>query len=133
MAKILIVDDEQNVLTLLRYLLKENGYEICEAANGLAALKLFETQFFDLIITDVRMPCMDGLSFLREVKRLEPTTPVIILTAYDSVEIAVQAVENGASIYLTKPFKGDELLNIVKRVLATGKGQKTVAPLFTAS
>ena len=133
MAKILVVDDEQNVLTLLRYLLKENGYEICEAANGLAALKLFETQFFDLIITDVRMPCMDGLSFLREVKRLEPTTPVIILTAYDSVEIAVQAVENGAAIYLTKPFKGDELLNIIKRVLATGKGLKTAAPVFTAS
>ena len=132
MAKILVVDDEQSVLTLLRYLLKENGYEICEAANGLAALKLFETQFFDLIITDVRMPCMDGMSFLREVKSLEPTTPVIILTAYDSVEVAVQAVENGAAIYLTKPFKGDELLNIIKRVLATGKGQKTAAPLFTA-
>jgi len=117
MAKILLVDDEYEIALVIRHLLAESGYEICVAQNGLAALLLFESQFFDLIITDLRMPRMDGMSFLCEVRKLEPSTPVIILTAYDSPETAAQAVENGALIYLTKPFKSDKLLDIVNRLL----------------
>lgn len=121
MAKVLIVDDERDVVFLIRHLLTENGYEVSEAPNGLAALRLFQTQFFDLVITDVRMPCMDGMAFLREVKQLDPSTPVIMLTAYVSFEAAVEAMENGATLYLAKPFNVDELLNVIKRVVETGK------------
>lgn len=121
MAKVLIVDDERDIVFLMRHLLNEKGYEVSEAPNGLAALRLFQTQFFDLIITDVRMPCMDGMAFLREVKKLDPSTPVIVLTAYASLEAAVEAMESGAALYLTKPFNTDELLGVIERVLESGK------------
>lgn len=121
MARILIVDDERDIVLILRHLLAEKGHEVREAPNGLAGLGLFQTQFFDLVITDVRMPTMDGMAFLREVKQLMPSTPVIVLTAYDSVEVAVEAMERGAFIYLIKPFEVNELLDAVSRVLGPGR------------
>lgn len=121
MAKILIVDDEPDVVQMIRLLLKENGYEVSEAPNGLAALRLFQTHFFDMIITDLRMPCMDGMAFLHEVKKLDPAIPVLMLTAYDSPATAVDAMKGGASIYLAKPFQINQLLSIVKRLLAPAK------------
>ncbi len=123
MAKILIVDDEHDVVLMIRLLLKEHGYEVCDAPNGLAALRLFQAHFFDLIITDLRMPCMDGMSFLHEVKKLDPAIPVVILTAYDSPATAVEAMKGGASVYLAKPFEIDQLLNVVSRMLANSKGR----------
>ncbi len=104
---------------MLRQLLSANGYDVRDANNGLAGLKLFQDQFFDLVITDVRMPTMDGMSFLKEVKRLDPITPVIILTAYTSLETASEAMERGAFIYMGKPFRIEELLGAVNR--AVGK------------
>lgn len=121
MAKILIVDDERDIVIVLRHLLTEKGYEVREASNGLAGLSLFQTHFFDLVITDVRMPTMDGMAFLREIKQLMPATPVIVLTAYDSVETAIEATERGASIYMIKPFKVEELLDVIARVLTVKK------------
>jgi len=121
MAKILIADDERSVLLTIQHLLNANGYETVEATNGLAALEVFQTQFFDLIITDLRMPKMDGMTFLHEVRKLEPTTPIIILTAFASTEITAESMTNSSFVYLTKPFKTDELLNLVKRSLCTGK------------
>jgi two-component system response regulator PilR (NtrC family) len=133
MARILIVDDEDDVVFVIRRLLKENGYDICEAPNGWVALRLFQAQFFDLIITDLRMPMLDGISFLHEVKKLDPATPVIILTAFATPESAAAAVEGGASLYLAKPFKAKELLDVVKRMLG-GAGQgKPCQPVFAAT
>ncbi len=120
MAKILIADDEQSVLLLIQRLLNENGYETAEAANGLAALELFQTQFFDLIITDLRMPRMDGMTFLHEVNKLEPAIPIIVLTAYAPTEAETETLKNCTSVYMAKPFKADELLNTVKSMLDTG-------------
>lgn len=117
MARILIVDDERDIILMLRQLLTANGYDVRDATNGLAGLKLFQSQFFDLIITDVRMPTMDGMSFLKEVKRLDPVTPVIILTAYTSLETAAEAMEKGAFIYMGKPFHIEELLGAIARAL----------------
>ena len=122
MAKILIVDDERDIVLVLRTLLTSNGYEVREASNGLAGLKMFQSQFFDLVITDLRMPTMDGMSFLREVKQLDPVTPVIILTAYTSLETAAEARERGALIYMGKPFQIDELLSVVNRAVSKNKG-----------
>ena len=120
MAKILIADDDRNVSLLVKHILNENGFETAEATNGLAALELFERQFFGLIITDLRMPAMDGMSFLSEVKKLDPSIPVIVLTAYASAETAIESMRNGAFHFLAKPFKVDELLNTVKCALHTG-------------
>jgi CheY-like chemotaxis protein len=129
MAKILIVDDEHDVVLVIRHLLRVGGHEVCAASNGVAALQLFQTQFFDLVITDLRMPAMDGMSFLHEVKKLDPVTPVIVLTAYASPETAAEAMAGGASIYLAKPFKSEELLDVVTRVLGASKNNlATSAP-----
>lgn len=132
MARILIVDDERNIVLLLRQLFTECGYETCEAFNGLAGLKVFQSQFFDLVITDLRMPEMDGMSFLREVKLLEPEMPVIVLTAYDSPETAAEAKESGAYVYLTKPFQVEDLLSIVEAKLGARKSKTGPIPFSAA-
>ncbi len=123
MAKILVVDDELSVRLVIQCLLNEKGYETAEASNGLAALKLLETTLFDLIITDLRMPDMDGMNFLREAKKLEASPPVIILTAYTSIETAMEAMKSGVFNYLSKPFKANDLLSAVKNALDAGKSK----------
>lgn len=123
MAKILIADDERSVLLTIQHLLNANGYETVEATNGLAALELFQNQFFDLIITDLKMPRMDGMTFLNEVRKLEPTTPIVILTAFASTEVTLDTMTSCSFVCLTKPFKADELLNLVKCSLSTGKNK----------
>ena len=127
MPKVLIVDDERSVVLLLRQMLNERGYDTCEAPNGLAGLKWFQSQFIDLIITDLKMPNMDGMTFLREVKRQEPATPVIILTAYGSPESATEAKESGAFTYLSKPFEMEELLRVVESLVGPGKSRNDLA------
>lgn len=115
MSKILIVDDEARILLLLQSLLKANGYETVTAKDGNTALELVKNDAFDLIITDLRMAPMDGMTLFREIKTIHPNIPVILLTAYASVETAIDAMKNGAFDYLTKPFKVDEMLATVKR------------------
>ena len=110
MAKILIVDDEARILLLLQSLLKANGYETVTAKDGLEALEQIKKNTFDLIITDLRMSPMDGMSLFREVKTLFSAMPVILLTAYASVETAIEAMKLGAYDYLLKPFKPVQLL-----------------------
>jgi len=115
MTKILIVDDEARILLLLQSLLKANGYEAATAKDGPQALELLNHGAFDLVISDLRMSPMDGMTLFREIKTLFPSMPVILLTAYASVETAIEAMKNGAFDYLTKPFKVDELLATVRR------------------
>jgi len=127
MPRILIVDDERSVVLLIRQVLIERGYETCEAPNGLAGLKWFQSQFIDLIITDLKMPNMDGMTFLREVKRQEPTIPVIVLTVHGSPESASEAQECGAFTYLAKPFEMDELLRLIEGLVGPGKNAVSLA------
>ena len=115
MVKILVVDDEARILLLLQSLLKANGYEAATAKDGIQALETLKKETFDLVITDLRMAPMDGMTLFREIKGLFPAMPVILLTAYASVETAIEAMKNGAFDYLTKPFKVDEMLATVKR------------------
>jgi len=117
MAKILIVDDEARILLLLQSILRANGYEATTAKDGLEALEHVKKDTFDLIITDLRMAPMDGMTLFREVKTLFPALPVILLTAYASVETAIEAMKSGAFDYLTKPFKVDEMLAAVRRAI----------------
>jgi DNA-binding NtrC family response regulator len=121
MAKILIADDERGILRTIQHLLNENGHETVEATNGLAALELFQTNFIDLIITDLRMPRMDGMTFLHEVRKLDSKIPIILMTAYASAEMTLETLNDSAFICLTKPFKADELLNTVTCALDPAK------------
>lgn len=116
MTKILIVDDETRILMLLQSLLRANHYEALTAKSGEDALKMLkEDPSFDIVITDLRMSPMDGMVLFHEIRILYPAIPVILLTAYASVETAIDAMKNGAFDYITKPFKVDEMISTLKR------------------
>jgi len=108
-AKILVVDDEPSQRKMLQANLSLDGYQVFEADDGTSATARVSEEFFDLILMDNRMSQMDGIDALREIKKISPGIPVIIITAYASVETAVQALQAGAHDYLTKPLDIDEL------------------------
>lgn len=117
MARILLVDDEASILNVLCSLLKNEGHESVPVRGGEKALEMVRSQSFDLMISDVRMSPMDGIELLRRVHTEVPSMAIIMLTAYGSVETAVEAMKEGAFDYVTKPFKVDELLITVRRAL----------------
>ncbi|HIJ79978.1 MAG: sigma-54 dependent transcriptional regulator [Desulfobulbaceae bacterium] len=110
MNTILIVDDEPNYLVVMSELLREEGFEVFTAVNGQEAFTTVLDTDLDLIITDMRMPVMDGLQLLKKVKAHNPNLPIIMVTAFGEVEMAVAAMKAGAVNYLTKPFNNDELV-----------------------
>ena len=117
MARILLVDDEPSILSVLSTLLKAEGYEVESALGGEKARDLLNSESFDLMIADIRMSPINGMELLRMVHDQIPTMSVIMLTAYGSVETAIEALKLGAFDYVTKPFKVDELLITVQRAL----------------
>ena len=124
MAKILVVDDDQGMRELLEIMLTEEGYRVSTSADAGKALARCRKETFDLIITDLKMPKMDGIAFLREVKDLSPETMVILITAYASGETAVTAMNEGAYDYIEKDFAIEDLKKIIRDAL-TKKGVKT--------
>ncbi len=117
METILVVDDEVNYLTVMEALLGEESYEVLTAPGGQEALKLATNNDVDLVLTDMKMPKMNGIELLGEVKRLYPDLPVIMMTAFGTVEKAVAAMKAGAFDYILKPFKNEELLVTIARAL----------------
>ena len=115
MSRILIVDDEPRILLLMKGLLKTNGYEVETAKDGAAALEIVRAGGVDIVVTDLRMQPMDGMALFREVHAASPDVPVILLTAYASVETAIDAMKSGIFDYLTKPFKVEDMLACLKR------------------
>src|SRR3989339_688958 len=118
MANILLVDDELSILEILDAVLRKSGHTVSKAANGNDALKFLKENVFDLMITDVRLPGIDGISLLNKSRELQSHLAVIIMTAYADVNNAVVAMKNGAFDYVTKPFKFDELQLTVERALS---------------
>ncbi len=109
--KILAVDDEPDMLKLLYMIIKEKtNYEIVTTNNPLEAIELAKQGGFDLIIADLKMPGLDGMELLETVKRIDKDIPVIILTAYGTVESATEAMEKDAFDFITKPFKKEQIL-----------------------
>ncbi|HEY7855727.1 MAG TPA: sigma-54 dependent transcriptional regulator [Terriglobales bacterium] len=117
MANILIVDDEAKILRLLDLQLGQEGHSTSTAATAELGLRLLQQQPVDLILTDLRLPGMDGLEFLQAAKRLQPGVPVVVMTAHGTVETAVEAMKAGASDYLLKPFGFDELRLVIDKEL----------------
>ena len=113
---ILIVDDGQSQREMLRDFLRSEGHTVMEAEDGEKALKTVRGGHFDLILLDYKMPGMDGLQVLKEVKRINPEIDVIIITAYGTIETAVEALKAGAIDYITKPVELDELIILVNRI-----------------
>lgn len=111
---ILVVDDDISHCTILQALLRGWGYNVALANSGRQALEQVREQVFDLVLCDVRMAEMDGIATLKEIKTLNPAIPVLIMTAYSSVETAVEALKTGALDYLIKPLDFDNLQATLK-------------------
>lgn len=114
--KILVADDEEITLKHLTYALEKDGYDVTAVKNGLDALKKIEADEFDVLIADIKMPGMDGIAVLSEVKDKYPAIDVIIITGFGSIESAVNAMSKGATDYITKPFNLDELSLKIKKI-----------------
>jgi two-component system NtrC family response regulator len=117
MESILIVDDEKNYLVVLKELLSEENYEVITAENALQALEIFKESDLDLVLTDMRMPKIDGIELLESIRSINNEVPVIIMTAYATVEKAVKAMKKGAFDYVTKPFQNEELKITVRKAI----------------
>jgi CheY-like chemotaxis protein len=116
-ARIRVADDEAITRDNVSYILQKEGYAVSVAENGSQAVGLLQKEEFDLILTDLRMPDMDGLAVLAEARRLRPEVEVIVLTGYATVATAVEAMQKGAYSYLAKPYKIEELRLLVARAL----------------
>ncbi|MEM5789424.1 MAG: sigma-54 dependent transcriptional regulator, partial [Syntrophobacteraceae bacterium] len=126
-GKILVVDDERSMREFLELLLAREGYQVQTAANGREALEILQTSPFDLIITDIRMQPVNGLEVLRQCKALSPRTVVIMISAFASTELAVEAMNEGAYDYFPKPFNNDEILVVIAQALRN-RGQEQIVP-----
>src|SRR6267143_6100897 len=116
-ARVLLVDDEKSMRDLLSITLEKEGYDVLTAAGGEAAIEALRRDVTDAVITDLRMPKVDGLQVLRAAKEISPDVAVIVITAVASTETAVEAMKLGAYDYITKPFKLDEVSLIVRNAL----------------
>jgi len=119
METILVVDDEKNYLVVLSAFLTEEGYETLTAEEGQQALEVLEGADIDLVLTDMKMPSMDGIELLRHIKEKSPDLPVVVMTAYGTVEKAVEAMQRGAFNFIQKPFQNETLKQIVDNAVAT--------------
>jgi len=112
---VLLIDDDDSLRRVVEYQLHEEGHKVITAADGTAGLQTFQGQRIDLVLTDIRMPEMDGLALLTRLKAMQPDLPVIVLTAHGTIDSAVDAMKLGASDYLTKPFSREQLKTAVRK------------------
>ena len=115
--KILVVDDEQSMTQFLGIVLRKEGYQVTATNNGRDALEKVRSEGFDVVVTDIRMPGMDGIQLLEGIRKLDPTLPVVIMTAYASQQSAIDAVNLGAFQYLIKSAKNEEIKLVVRNAI----------------
>jgi len=124
MTNILIIEDDSKMRDGLVEILADEGYNIESAENGQVGLEKIKKKEFDVILTDLIMPVMGGMEVLTEIKHIKPMANVIIITAFGTIENAVDAIKAGASDYITKPFKIDEVQTKIRMVLAMAEIDK---------
>jgi two-component system, response regulator, stage 0 sporulation protein F len=122
MKRILVVDDEENARIALSKILTREGYDVASAGNGYEALNYLRGKDVELIITDMNMPEMNGMAFLRELNHSHPASNVIMITAYGEVESYIEAMNLGAFEYINKPVKFEELNKIICKILKLKSG-----------
>lgn len=117
MANVLVVDDEQSMREMLRIVLRNEGHEVLEAEDGIRGIEIFKGDKIDLIIQDLRMPRLGGIKMLGRIREIDSDVPVIVITAFDDWESAVEAMRLGAFDYIKKPFDTDLIRSIISRAL----------------
>jgi DNA-binding response OmpR family regulator len=128
MKHLLIVEDEEGILQFLKQGLEEENYQISSATNGLDGLKLFHNEKFDLVLLDWMLPEMTGLEVCKKIRETNSKTPIIFLTAKDTVQETVEGLKTGANDYIKKPFSFDELVERIK-VQLRGKTEQEILTL----
>jgi DNA-binding NtrC family response regulator len=128
--RILVVDDEPNMLRLLKTILMDKtGYEVTTTNNPLEVSKLLQENHYDLVITDLKMPLVDGIDLIGIVKDIDALMPIIVITAYGTIETAEEAIQKGAYDFITKPFRKETILITIKRALEWKQMQGELAAL----
>jgi len=128
--RILVVDDEPNMLRLLKTILMDKtGYEVTTTNNPLEVSKLLQEDHYDLVVTDLKMPLVDGIDLIGIVKNIDATMPIIVITAYGTIETAEEAIQKGAYDFITKPFRKETILITIKRALEWKRMQGELAAL----
>ncbi len=113
--RILIIDDELQILSFLRNLFQLEGWEVHEASSGEEGIEKIERERYDVILTDLRMPGADGIEVLQTVKKIQSDAEVVVMTGYGTVDSAIEAMRGGAFHYLTKPFRAEEVLHLIRK------------------
>jgi len=121
MHTVLIVEDKESMARMLEETLITEGYNVLTARDGTEGTKLIRQENIDMLLTDLKLPGKDGISLLKVSKEEDPLRPVIVMTAFGSVETAVSAMKEGAYDFITKPFNVDHLLMLIRRALETQK------------
>lgn len=124
MVKILVIEDDQKMRNGLVEILSHEGYHVDSAENGVSGLDKIKKHDFDIVLTDLVMPTVGGMEILRETRRLKSKTQVVLITAFATVENAVEAMKTGASDYITKPFKIDEIQTKIRVLLEKAKFER---------
>ena len=129
---VLVVDDDTAIGRVLVALLEQRGYAAVHVASAEEAVQLLDTRPFDVVLSDIRMPGMDGMALLDHVSAKLPGLPVVLLTAHGSVALAVDAMKRGADDFVQKPFERDEITFVVEKALASSKRARSAAPAIPA-
>jgi DNA-binding NtrC family response regulator len=128
--RLLVVDDEPNMLRLLKTILMDKtGYEVTTTNNPLEVSKLLQEAPYDLVITDLKMPLVDGIDLIGIIKNIDANIPIIVITAYGTIELAEEAIQKGAYDFITKPFRKETILITIKRALEWKQMQSELAAL----
>jgi DNA-binding NtrC family response regulator len=132
--RILVVDDEPNMLRLLKTILMDKtGYEVETTNNPLEVDKMLKEQPYDLVVTDLKMPLVDGIDLIDIIKKIDAQIPIIIITAYGTMETADEAIQKGAYDFITKPFRKENILITIRRGLEWRRMQGELAALKAPS
>jgi DNA-binding NarL/FixJ family response regulator len=126
MKKILIVDDEDDFRDIIKDILIDEGFSPVESPSGSNALEMFKKYPFDAVLLDLRMPEMDGIETMKELRKMNSRIPIIILTAFGDIPTAVEAVKLGAYDFITKPPEFDKLIPVIRRAVETGRQREVM-------
>ena len=129
MVRVLVVDDDEAVCRSLRQVLSASGFDVDATTSPATAIELLRTKSYDIAIYDLVMPDLDGMELLRETKKINSALPMIMITAFATIESAVEAMKRGASDYIEKPFKINEVQNTIRRVLEEAKFERRSSAL----
>src|SRR3990167_2167300 len=123
-GSVLVLDDERNIVTVLKAILEKRNFQVDGFTDPREALDALRTRRYEAAVTDLYMPDIDGMAFLEEVKRLYPGLPVVMITAFGTVDSAVDAIKRGAFDYVTKPFEQSEIIAVVEKAVQTKRLNK---------